>query len=172
MAEETMDTTARYQAISKEASRVEEDATLSAKGHFEASRLWGRRHLWIGIPNTMFAAIAGVSILAEWWPVASGVLALTVAALSALFTFLDPRGVAASHSKFGNAYKALQNDTRVFREIECHQDKQVDELVEKLNELNDRRNSLNEESPQIPRGAFERAKRGVAVGEASYAADK
>ena len=51
-------------------------------------------------------------------------------------------------------------------------DTRLDELVEKLNELNDRRNSLNEESPQIPRGAFERAKRGVAVGEASYAADK
>lgn len=46
-------------ALRREAERIEEDATYSSKSHFNAAQVWERRHYWLGIPATAFAAIAG-----------------------------------------------------------------------------------------------------------------
>ena len=100
-----------------EALRIEEDATFSAKGHFEAARSWGTRHYWIGIPTTVVAAAAGVLVLNEA-PKIAATLAFLVATTSALFTFLNPKQVAGKHLGAGNAFKALQNDARIFRQIQ------------------------------------------------------
>jgi len=48
----------------------------------------------------------------------------------------------------------------------------VENLTAELLALNERRNTLNSESPQIPRQAFERARKGIESGEASYAVDR
>jgi len=156
--------------IRTEAENVEEDSRLSARGHFEAAGSWEKRHLWIGIPATGLAAIAGVSAFAEF-EILSGIVALSVATLTALFTFLNPSGRASGHLSAGNAYKALQNDVRIFYQIECRQTIPIDEQCGCLKELNDRRNELNRKSPQIPRWAYKRAKMRIEAGEDDYATD-
>ena len=53
-----------FAEIRAEASRIEEDATYSSCGHFEASKPWAHVNLWLGIPVTLalalFSAILGV----------------------------------------------------------------------------------------------------------------
>ena len=56
-------------ALRREAERIEEDATYSSKSHFNAEQVWERRHYWLGIPATAFAAIAGAALFKnhdEW----------------------------------------------------------------------------------------------------------
>jgi hypothetical protein len=159
------------EAILTEARRVEEDALHSSKGHFEAASAWDHRHFWIGIPTTIIAAAAGVTALSHL-PIVSGILAFLAAATSGLVTFLNPKQRAAAHFKAGNAYKALHNDARIFREIDCQQGLTPQALSARIHALNATRNTLNAESPQIPRRAFENARKGIEAGEASYQVDK
>ena len=119
------------QPLALEAKRIEEDARFSSKGHFEAATAWDRWHLLIGLPTSIVAAIAGVSALSDL-PVLAGILALLVATTSAVFTFLNPKERAAGHLRAGNAYKALQNDARIFREITCRQGVTSQELASRL----------------------------------------
>ncbi len=158
------------EALIAEAGRIEEDALFSAKGHFEAARSWDQLHFSIGVPTALVAAIAGVSAL-KHYEVLSAVLSLSVASSSAVFTFLNPKERSARHLKAGNSYKALHNDTRIFREIDCQQGRTPEELRSSLAEFNARRNQLNTESPQIPRRAFLKARRGIESGEARYRMD-
>lgn len=159
------------EAIVAESRRTEEDAMFSAKGHFEAAKRWNNIHLWIGLPMTLVAAIAGVSALKDYTAL-SAILSLLVAASAAVFTFLKAESRAARHLQAGNAYKALQNDARIFHQVTCQQGRSPSELSATLEELNKTRNKLNMESPQIPRGAFEAARQGIEGGEAAYQVDR
>lgn len=154
-----------------ESDRIEEDAKHSAKSHFECADGWGYRNMWIGIPTTIAAAIAGVAALKNY-PLVAGIMSLAVAASSAVFTFLNPKERSGSHLAAGNNYKCLQNDTRMFRCIDCVQRATDLKLIDDLKALNDRRNKLNAESPQFSRKAFNRAREGINQGEATYAVDK
>ncbi len=75
--------------IHAEASRIEEDSLYSAKGHFEAGRVWENVQLGLGIPTVIFAAIASASAFKEEI-MAAGVLAMAASVLSAISTFLNP----------------------------------------------------------------------------------
>ena len=157
-------------ALSKEAERIEEDSIHSAKGHFNSADIWRYRHYSMGIPATVLGALAGAAIVKDW-PIAASLLSLTATILTALVTFLKPTERASEHKTAGDQYLALKNDARVFREIELLiQD--GESHAEKIKALAQRRNELNQGSPEIPRKAFERAKDGIANGEASYKADK
>ena len=160
--------------IIREARRVEEDVLYSAKRHFEAAREWNAYHLSIGIPLTVVAALTAGSVLSKHGFVAA-VLAAVVTAGTALLTFLKPSERAAQHTQAGNAYQSLRNRTRIFREITCanpdaHGGAQG--LEEALKKLSDERDDLNRKSPITSRRAFQRARKGITVGEADYEADR
>ncbi|MCU1329946.1 MAG: hypothetical protein JWN34_5316 [Bryobacterales bacterium] len=157
--------------IKAEASRIEEDSLYSAKGHWEAAKPWAHRHLWLGIPTTICAAAAGVSAFSNH-SVWSGIFAVVVAVGSALITFVNPSERHRRHCDAGNSYKALSNQSRIFRTIDCDVEKDLAALAAKLKELAQRRDDLNQGSPLIPRKAFEVARRGIEAGEASHEVDK
>ena len=92
--------------IIEEAKRIENDASYSAKGHYEAAGYWTRFHLMIGIPTVVLSAIAGASALAQFdnHSIIAGFLAIIVAALTAVATFLNPNEKANSHQNVGNKY--------------------------------------------------------------------
>jgi hypothetical protein len=160
-----------HASIAKEASRIEEDALYSARGHFEASRGWTLAHYWIGVPTTLLAATAGASALSHETTVA-GVIAIAVAALTALSTFLNPSKRAQQHQSAGAAFNEVRSGARILREIDLEAGKDDRSIAESLKQLAARRDELNKASPGIPRWAFERARRGIGAGEASYAVDE
>lgn len=68
--------------------------------------------------------------------------------------------------------KALNNHARIFRTTECVPAANLPALRTKLQELDQRRNHLNQGSPIIPRRAFEAARRGIEAGEATHRVDQ
>lgn len=158
--------------IINEAKRIEEDSLYSSKGHFYAGQCWTNTNLYLGGFTALLSAIAGASALSQfdYHNVVAGSLSIIVAGLTAVMTFINPNKRATNHNKAGNKYNSLRNDTRIFHEIE------IDNIDEKqaaddLKKLNDRRNKLNTESDQIPKWAFEKARKGIEEGEAEYKVD-
>lgn len=155
----------------REAARIEEDSLHSSKGHYNASARWQDVHLWIGIPNAILAAIAGVSAF-KGCDLLAGALALSVAAITAVSTFLNPGDRSAAHTRCGGEYHSLRNRARIFINIVSKQCDSRDEISSKFEELAFKRDELNATSPQIPRWAFEKAKAGIDAGEAEYRGDR
>lgn len=158
-------------ALRREAVRLEEDATYSSKGHFNAEDTWVRRNYWLGVPATALGAIAGATLIKsqpEW----ASAFMLLASLLTGLMTFLKPNERAAMHRAAAGQFLALRNDARFFREVELLQVDRLDEMPEKLKVLSAVRNELNQKSPSIPRRAFVAARKGIEEGEATHEVDK
>lgn len=158
--------------IINEAKRIEEDSLYSAKGHLYAGQCWVNVNLWLGGISAVFSAIAGASALSQfdYHNIVAGGFSIIVAGLTAIITFINPSERASVHQKAGNEYNALRNDARIFYDIEITgiDDKKA---TADLKILNDRRTKLNVESHQIPKWAFEKARKGIEEGEAKYRVD-
>ncbi len=155
----------------REMARIEEDCTHSAKGHFEAARIWGWCNMGLGLPAVVLGAVAGVSAL-KAMPITAGVLAILGSALTAALTFLKPSDRVSGHHVAGTRYNSLKNRARIFREVELPQETDPKRLTRALKALAKERDELNQLSPEIPRPAFVRARRGISAGESSYAVDR
>lgn len=161
--------------IINEAKRIEEDSLYSAKAHFSAGHLWGVVNFWLGTISAVLSAMAGASALSQFFyhNIIAGVLSIIVAGLAAIITFINPDKRSIIYKGAGNKYKALQNNARIFYEIEVTTNGTDDKRnLDDLKKLNDERNNLNMESPQIPEWAFKKAKKGIEKGEAEYKVDK
>jgi hypothetical protein len=160
--------------IIKEARRIEEDSSYSAKGHFVAANFWTNFHLWIGVPTAILAAIAGASALSQFdnHNIIAGILAIIVTALTAVTTFLNPNERANSHLNTGNKCNSLRNKARIFWEIDACGDDSDQELTKQLKELARQRDELNQNNPQIPRWAYKKARKSIEEGEADYKVDE
>jgi hypothetical protein len=156
--------------IRAEASRIEEDATCSSCGHFEASKPWAHVNLWLGIPVTLASAVGGIAALKDESAAAS-LIAFAVAAGTAMMTFLTPRERHKLHADCGNAYAALRNEVRVFRNIECLLGASTTELHKRLQEFAKRRDELNATSPIIPERAYKKARAGLEEGQKTHRVD-
>ena len=97
MSESSETDQSRIAALRREAERLEEDATYSSKGHFNAEDTWVRRNYWLRIPATALAAIAGATLIKSQSELASA-FALLASLLTGLMTFLKPNERAAMHS--------------------------------------------------------------------------
>ena len=150
-----------------EARRIEEDSIHCAKGHYNAADRWQHVHLWIGIPNAILAGIAGVSAF-EGATVAAGALAVVVAVVAAVNTFLNPGDRSSMHRRCAGEYLSLRNRSRIFVNITSRCSACDDEINLRFEELASKRDDLNATSPQIPEWAFKKAKRGIDAGEATY----
>lgn len=157
-------------AMSREALRLEEDATYSSKGHFNAEASWVHRHYFLGVPATVIGAVAGAALIKSY-PELASVLTLLASLLTGLMTFLKPNERAALHRAAASQFLALRNNARFFREVELKQISRLEELPEMLKALSDTRNELNANSPSIPRRAFVAARKGIEEGEANHQVD-
>lgn len=160
--------------VVKEAKRVEEGLLYSSKGHFTASRIWGNFHLIIGVPVVLLSTIAGASALTKFDEnhVIASILSIIVAALSGVMTFLNPNEKEGAHRNAANSYDALMNKVRIFWAIDCWSEESDDILTSRLKAFSEQKDRLNETSPQIPRWAYLRARKGILDGEAAYAVDQ
>lgn len=151
----------------REAARIKEDSLLSAKGHYNVAARWQYVHLWIGIPNAVLAAIAGLSAF-QGCDLVAGALAILVAAITSISTFLNPSGRSSVHKRCAAEYHALRNKARIFINITYRRSQSEYELNAKFEEMVSKRDDLNATSPQIPEWAYKKAKAGVKAGESSY----
>lgn len=154
------ETKARMQ---EEARRIENDVHYSAKGHYEEANYWSRLHLLLGIPAAIMSAIAGVSALAQfdYHATVAGCLAIIVAALSAITTFLHPDSKATTHQSAGSKYTTLRNKVRAFSHLDVYVGQSEQELLEQLKSLAAQRDELNEASLPISDRAYKSARKKI-----------
>lgn len=166
----TVDMPTVKERIIAETSRIEEDATYSAKGHYNASAGWRKIHYWIGIPTVIAAALTAAAIFKEESTVAL-VLTGLVTVSTAVTTFLNPNEKADNHHSFGNSFNDLKDRARRFREIDIEQLNDA-EAASRLSGFGAEKTKLNADAPPIPWWAFSRARRSIEQGEARYAVDE
>jgi hypothetical protein len=155
-------------SIISEAQRLAVDTLYSEKGHFNAAARWRKVHLFLGIPSTLFAAVAGGSFFAggrEWL---AGFLALAAACLSAVSTFLNPSGIADRHHNNGVKYSSIRRELRKLIHIDSELSSSESVLAEKLEYLMKKITEVQLESPPIPYFAQKKAKADIAKGTADY----
>lgn len=157
--------------ISDELLRMEEDCNHSAKAHFNASDRWALWNYCFGIPSVVLSTAAGATFFKDY-PVLAGSMALGVAVLTSLMTFLKPGEKAGGHKSSGDQYLALKNNARVFREIELRSGIEAEAALNAMKSLTTRRDELNQASPPFSRSDFEKAKKGIDAGESLHAIDK
>lgn len=159
--------------IKDEAKRIEEDCIYSSKGHFYAAQFWANLYYWIGIPAVILTSIFGDFVLAQFDKsnFVARILTFIMTSLSSVSAFLKLNKKESKHIISGNNYSTLKNNTRIFFEIKVSDEKDIKKLVQGLEELNKTRNELNEESPQIPKWAFRKARKGIGEGESDYKVD-
>ena len=159
----------------KEARRLGEDDCLqSEKGHFVAARVWRIAGYSAGGLIAVLGAIIGTIEFNKWDVTGEviGTLAVVIAAISALMTFLNPQARAQAHHTRGSYYSALRGKLRRFATISCGAGKTESELADLLETLAERKDNLNQEGPPVPTWAYRLAKRGISRGEASYEVDE
>ena len=162
---------AMIESLRVEAQRIEEDSIYSAKRHFNACEIWTKGHYVLGIPAALLAALVTTALIknhTEW----AQLLALTSALFAGLLTFLKPNDRASQHRAVGNQYLALRNDSRMFREIDLIEPVEDSKKGERLRRIAQRRTDLNASAPTTGNWAFQKARRGIEEGQASYIADK
>jgi hypothetical protein len=147
----------------EEAMRIENDVHYSAKGHYQEANYWSRSHLLLGVPTAIISAVAGVSALAQFdnHTILAGFLAIIVAALSGITTFLHPDGKATTHQSAGSKYTTLRNKVRAFYDLDIYAVESEEELLKQLKSLAAQRDELNEASLPISNRAYKSARKTI-----------
>lgn len=162
----------RKKAIDIEAKRMHEAVLHSAQGQFEQAKIWNKRSLLLGIPASAIAAIGGVAGLTnvigkELVAVAS----IIAAALTAIVTTMNySKRIDQAHSN-ANAYLALQQDIRIFIDIDLPGLKEGD-AREQLSKLVARQQEINGAALIPSKKAYKRAKAIIEAGGQSYKIDE
>jgi hypothetical protein len=158
--------------VDAELKRVEEAATYSAQAQFSSSKFWRGLNLALGVPAAALAAVAGATGLADAADArTAAVIALIAAALTAVMTTLNAAQRAEQSHGAANAYLALQGDARILRTIDLPS-LEHGEARQRLSELVERRNAINETAPVPAFLAYWFGKRNIEKGRQKYEVDK
>jgi hypothetical protein len=127
------------------------------------ANIWSSTHLYIGIPNTALATLAGVSALSDLGvsKTFTAFLSITVAILTALITFLNPTAKYTSYRAAAQRYQAVADKYLILLLKSENLPKQ--NLLDELAVLNIEYNKVMESSPVISSWAYKRGKRDVHI---------
>lgn len=155
-----------------EGRRVEESAKWSSQNQFEQAKIWRGSNYIIGVPSTGLGAVAGAATLAttfgRFW---AGLAMLAAASLTAIMTLLNLARRTDEALGTANAYLAVQQDARVFCEIDLHK-LNYEEARQALSELIARLQEVHKSAPLVSKRAYKKAKKNIEGGGQTYEADK
>lgn len=158
--------------IRKEAERIHESATLASETQFEYAKRWRRVDRWIGGLAAALAGAAGVGGLADVLSVRwAGFIAICSAVAGAVAASLGAPKTKEKASISANAYRTLQQDARIFVNVDLPRLDQGD-ARERLQSLVDRLQELNRDAEIPSPGAWSRAKRAIGGGAQRYGVDE
>jgi hypothetical protein len=162
----------RCDRIREEAARVHESATYSSETQFEYAKRWRSVDRWVGSVAAGLAAIAGVGGLSkvvsvEW----AGAIAILSALIGAVSASIAARQTTEKATVSANLYRALQQDTRIFMQIDLDS-LSIEEARDALQKLVDRLQQLNRESVIPSPRAWRRARKQIEAGAQEYQKQK
>jgi len=158
--------------IKIECKRMEEDSLHTSRNHFISGNFWRSIYLFFGITNTLVAALAGsIALYFEEEITLVAFLAIIVAIISGIITFLNPSEKASKYKSKGDEFLALRSEFRIFRNIDILNLEDINEIKAKFDFLVNKKNQLTKSSLPISKRHYEKAKKGIENGEAEYEAD-
>lgn len=118
-------------------------------GHYITSSIYGYVNFWLGVLNTVLSTIAGASALSQLGVSNSitGVLAILVAILSALLTFLNPGERGRFHHEAGVKFEPLYVRVSELRDILSDESVSVEVTGKELGALEKKYSELREAYP-------------------------
>lgn len=124
-------------------------------GHYEVGRRYDRLHLLLGIPAIIVSAIVGTAVFASLAAekqyvvvtILVGLLSVVAAVLASLQTFLKYSELAERHKLAGARFADLKHKIEL---ISVFQSQDVDVLKSQLADVEERWETVREESPNIP----------------------
>lgn len=139
---------------------------ILSRAHVLVSIRWSNAHLYIGIPSTVFAALASVQAISDFQNAedpTTGILhiifSLLVAGLAPLLTFLNPMERAGAHQAASRVYEQIADRYDAFLlESLVHPENLTQELNQ-LVQLNQIYTEDKKPLPLTPEWAFRRAKK-------------
>ena len=140
--------------ISRETRDIEKEAAIAAQAHFVAGRRWEKTNLGLGIPSTILAGVAGVTAFTALSPYITGCVALIVAALSGLSTFLGPGDRADSHRAASARFSEIRREASLLRDVDAPLANSDDEetaqaLADRLRQLITRITEADQHAPGV-----------------------
>ncbi len=163
---------ADYARLLTEGRRIEESAKWSGQNQFEQAKIWRGSNYIIGVPSAVLGAIAGAATLAttvgRLW---AGIAMLASAALTAIMTTLNLSRHKDEALVAANAYLAVQQDARVFCEIDLHK-LDYEEARQALSELIARLQEVHKSAPLVSKRAYKKAKKNIEGGGQTYKIDE
>ncbi|SKB11415.1 conserved hypothetical protein [Planktothrix sp. PCC 11201] len=131
-----------------------------SQAHIDVSIRWSTAHLYIGIPSTILAAIASVQAinsLGGEYQLLSVVIAVLVAILAPLLTFLDPNGRANNHLNASRVYEQMADQYDSFT-LKCRlEPRSIQEEFNDLTQLNSIYSESKKNLPACPEWAYQKA---------------
>ncbi|HBK24992.1 MAG TPA: hypothetical protein DDZ60_21585 [Planktothrix sp. UBA10369] len=131
-----------------------------SQAHIDVSIRWSTAHLSIGIPSTILAAIASVQAinsLGGEYQLVSVVIAILVAILAPLLTFLDPNARANTHLGASRVYEQMADQYDSFI-LKCRlEPRSIQEEFNDLVQLNSVYSESKKSLPACPEWAYQKA---------------
>jgi hypothetical protein len=132
----------------------------------------------LGVPATILAGVTSVAALSNLAgqnkDIVAGVMAIIVAALTALTTFLNPNEKANAHEAASSSYDALRIKARFLKDIDLstdypNLDGETREIIKQLKELSNQLRDLGQKSSRIPRSIYKKQMKTVTTGNDAQA---
>ena len=128
-------------------------AQVSMSVHYEAARMFERRHYWLGVPALILSTAVGTTVFATLKKdlelsaqLATGLASLSAGILTALQTFMGFSNRAEKHKAAGAEYASL---VRLIHEQLAFPSGKPDELKKFISNLRTRFDTLSKESPSL-----------------------
>ena len=156
-----MDDDVRRAAIRAEAENVHEAATYASETQFEYAKTWRSIDRWIGSLAAALAAVSGVGGLAKLLSFSwAGGIAVASALVGAIAATLAARQTTEKAGVAANALRALQQDARIFLQIDLEV-MAIEDARTTLQSLVDRQQQLSREAVIPSTRAWNRAKKQI-----------
>lgn len=157
------------EAIKGRIKELRTDVWYSKKGHYNAAAIWNVIHYVLGSLAAISAAYIGVRNV-DLSETSIIVFSVASAVFGALITFLKPQDKASQHKLAGDNFDDLLQKLTNLNDVDLLQGSDADHTA-RLKELSAAKTNLNKASLPIPRIAYQRSKKGISDGEASYTED-
>lgn len=131
-----------------------------SQAHIYVSIHWTRTHLYIGVPSTVLAAVASVQAISSLggnYQLVSVIIAILVAILAPLLTFLDPNGKANTHLVASRVYEQMADQYDSFL-LKCRlEPRLIEEELNDLVQINSAYSESKKSLPACPEWAYQKA---------------
>jgi len=151
-------------AAHEELLQLIDELLYTEKTHLAAAERFSRVHLGLGLTATILATAATATSIARWSVVATALIALSAALVSAVLTFIKPERTAEQHLGAGRQLAALRVRSRQVLTLDLGRISEA-EVRRSIRELAREKAAVDSASPGTTEKDFSVARQKIARGD-------